>query len=54
MGLLENQEEADRVSMLYRNLEDRLMANIIRHCRTYKSRLILITGCFKGWLRLEN
>ena len=36
MGLLENQEEADRVSTLYRNLEDRLMANIIRHCRTYK------------------
>lgn len=35
MNLLENQRKADVVSGLYQDLEEQLMANIIRHCRDY-------------------
>ena len=35
MNLLENQRKADEISGLYQDLEERLMANIIRHCRDY-------------------
>ena len=35
MNLLKNQRIADSVSGLYQDLEEQLMANIIRHCRDY-------------------
>lgn len=35
MNLLENQRAADVIANLYQNLEERLMANIIRHVRNY-------------------
>lgn len=35
MGLVENQREADAVSGLYQDLEERLMQNIIRHIKNY-------------------
>ena len=35
MNLLENQRAADMIANLYQNLEERLMANIIRHVRNY-------------------
>lgn len=35
MNLLENQRKADAVSGLYQDLEEQLMANIIRHCKDY-------------------
>lgn len=36
MNLLENQRAADRIAGLYQDLEELLMANIIRHCRDWK------------------
>lgn len=36
MNLLENQRAADAPTGLYQELEDRLLFNIIRHCRNYK------------------
>ena len=35
MNLLDNQRSADQVAGLYQDLEEQLMANIIRHCRDY-------------------
>lgn len=35
MNLLENQRKADVPTGMYQDLEDRLMRNIIRHCRDY-------------------
>ncbi len=36
MNLLENQRAADVPAGVYQDLEEQLMANIIRHCRNYK------------------
>ncbi len=36
MNLLENQRAADAPAGIYQDLEERLMANIIRHCQDYK------------------
>lgn len=36
MNLLENQRAADVPAGMYQDLEEQLMANIIRHCRDYK------------------
>ena len=36
MNLLENQRAADVPAGIYQDLEEQLMANIIRHCRNYK------------------
>lgn len=35
MNALDNQRSADKVAGLYQDLEERLMSNIIRHCRDY-------------------
>jgi hypothetical protein len=35
MNPLENQRAADEISGLYQDLEERLMSNIVRHCRDY-------------------
>lgn len=35
MDLLENQRAADTPTGIYQNLEERLMANIIKHCKDY-------------------
>ena len=35
MDLLTNQRMADQISGLYQDLEERLMQNIVKHCKTY-------------------
>lgn len=35
MDLLTNQRMADQISGIYQDLEERLMQNIVKHCKTY-------------------
>ena len=54
MDSLENQRAADKVAGLYQDLEERLMANIIRHIKILFTERLNARGIFKPIVKIAN